>query len=194
MPESKQDSGAKIDIAELYKITVEEEHRELETHHKRVSFFASMISALVVATFVGVRFAEQWFELFILSALPALIIALCYVGEGVSKQFYERFLAAVTMRAKIEQYLGLTAERHLEYPSNSPTITYWLEEPFVPVRNLQSRSEGFDYLESINWSKDRLFGGYHGSAKKLFDWIRYAALGLVVILLLLSLLKLIELI
>ena len=101
-------NSTQLDLQELLKMTVEEEHRELETHHKRVVFFGSAISGLILGTLVGVKFATNWEHFLILSIIPLLGVPLSRLGRQVSKQFYERFLSAVTTRAKIEQRLGLT--------------------------------------------------------------------------------------
>ena len=165
----------KDDFLDLYKCTIDEEHKELEMHQSRVAFLTGLISALFAATFVGVTQADEWHEYAFLYAGPILIIGLALVGRVVSTQFYVRFLDAVTMRAKLEQRLGLTSGPHLEVSAEE---VYWQNEPFVPTRHLNSRRdprynqlehEGIEYAGSLDWVKEHLLTGYNKSALRLFN-------------------------
>lgn len=161
---------------DLYKIAVDEEHQDVDTHHKIVMFFASYISGLFVTTFIGLRFAEKWYELLFLIILPVLCYILGDLAIKVSAQYYIRFLDSVTMRGKIEQILGLTDKGHLTDPNKN---SYWADEPLIPTRNLLSRraddfkvfinAKGKSYEGSQAWVQAHMDKGYHKSVKKFFN-------------------------
>ena len=148
-------------LIELYKVAVEEEHRGLESHQARVSFLAGFISAILAATVAGVIQGSEWFHYLFLMLGPALIISLSLLGFRVSSEFYVRFLSAISMRAKIEDELGLTARR-----LRRRSTWIWPEEAIVPTRHLTSRKH---YSESSQaWVDGHRITGYNRSARMLF--------------------------
>ena len=171
----------KRDFIELYKSTIDEEHRELATHQGRVAFLTGLISALFTATFLGVTQAHTKMGFVFLSVGPILIVGLAVIGRRVTTAFYERFLSAVTMRAKLEQKLGLSVGPHLDVVTDD---AYWADEAIVPARHLDSRRNpqyrevehnGIKYSGSMAWLKAHLGTGYNKSAITLFNWAMVAA-------------------
>lgn len=145
---------------ELLKLVAEEEHNALEAHQSRVQFIVGLLSALVAVDIAGLLQAQTLLHLSALALGPIAIVALALLGEEVSWKFYERFLRIVTMRAKLEQRLGLTAR-----DSGALTTGYWRQEPVVPTPQIESRSRA---SSSAEWIESKRGTGYDGSARRLF--------------------------
>lgn len=175
----------KADFIDLYKISIEEEHRELATHQTRIAFITGVISALFPALFIGIIYAKESYEFLFLCGGPVLIGGLAAVGRSISKQSYERFLSAITYRAKLEQKLGLTNQPHL---SVVPTDAYWANEPFVPTRHLSSRSST-KYPGSADWLEDHLNTGYNRSVQYLLNGTIFGSFIVLVALILITWMK-----
>jgi hypothetical protein len=164
------------DALDLYKVVSDEEHKALESHQARVAFITGLVSAIFAATIAGIFQAKAVPHYVVLLTGPLLIIGLSWLGIHVSRQFYERFLSAITMRAKLEQALGLTAIPHVglfsealnqSTPTESTeTRPYWSNEPIVPTRHLKSRA-GIP-SSSEEWTNAKMREGYHASATLLF--------------------------
>ena len=103
------------DALDLYKVISDEEHKALESHQARVAFITGLVSAIFAATIAGIFQAKAVAHYVVLLIGPLLIVGLSWLGIRISRQFYERFLSAITMRAKFEQALGLTATPHVGY-------------------------------------------------------------------------------
>jgi hypothetical protein len=160
---------------ELYKLAADEEHKALEAHQARIQFMVGLISALFAGTVAGLIQATSRLHLLALLAGPLLIFGLCQLAIRVGRQFYERFLSSVSMRAKLEQELGLTGP-------TSPGSGYWPGEPLVPCRHIQSRHE--HATSSEQWLMAHLNTGYNSSAIYLFRLAQVTAVLLALVVLL----------
>jgi hypothetical protein len=161
---------------ELLKLAADEEHKALEAHQARVQFISGLLSALVAADIAGLLQAKSLLHYAALAVGPIAIIALARLGCEVSWQFYHRFLRSVTMRAKLEQRLGLTATS-----VDAPLIGYWAREPIVPTSHIESRARADD---SRTWIETKRGTGYDGSARRLFtmfSWLAVALFALTVV-------------
>jgi len=163
----------KTELLTLYKFSADEEHRELDMHHKRIAFFAGSGSALFLAAIIGTRFADNWIHFVALAFVVALVVPLTRLGREVSRQFYERFLSAVTMRAKLEQLLHMTEDDAYPISNPDPEKSFWVGESLIPTRNLESRRTYKSSSQS--WLLARMEGGYQRSAQKYFDIIEKSA-------------------
>jgi len=125
-------------LLKLYELSINEEHHFLDAHQNRVAFYCGILSALFAGTVAGFFQASEWHHKAFLCIGPVLICALSAIAIKGTSRLYQRFLEAVTIRAKIEQELGLT-----KVPSVKTNVTdpYWQSEPITPPRHLKERKK-----------------------------------------------------
>jgi hypothetical protein len=139
-------------LLELYGIYVEEEIEFIKEHHKRVDFYSFIIIAVLGATVKGIidLIPYSWYYQIILFMSPVFIYIISGLAIKGTDRVYKRFLQAVTMRAKIEQGLGLTQEYLTGYLNkiilNKKMIDrvdnpYWASDPLIYKRHIKSRKE-----------------------------------------------------
>jgi hypothetical protein len=149
-------------LLKLYESAVNEEHYFLDAHQKRVAFYLSILSAIVAGVVAGLFQASEWYHLAILCVGPVLIYAVSAIGIEGTFRLYQRFLEAVTIRAKLEQELGLTKKRSV---GTNATNSYWQSEAIIPLRHIESRK---DYESSDAFIKEHARRGYHLWTIRLF--------------------------
>ncbi len=132
---------------ELYRVFVEEEFRHSDVHEKRIRWFVGLISALLGGVVVGLFRAEEWYEFAFLAIGPLLISATAYLAVLSSRSIYNRFIISVTMRAKLEQALGMTEPVNAGIHEGG----YWPAEPLVFADHLESRRK---HTSSKQWFDD----------------------------------------
>jgi hypothetical protein len=116
----------------LYEQTLREEQFHLDEHQKRVAFFAGLISALLGATVAGFFNAKSDAHYAALLTGPILMFLVAGLGRDAAIRFYQRFLEAISQRAKLEYDLNM-------YELRRP-VGHWFEsEPLVPGRHLDAR-------------------------------------------------------
>lgn len=123
------------ELLRLYEVTVGEINFYLEAHQKRIEFYSGLVSALMTVTAVGLFQASNWYHYAYLCASPMLIYAVSTIAVQGTRRVYQRLLECITMRAKIEQALGLTDVLTVDKGTDS----YWDSEPLVASRNIDSR-------------------------------------------------------
>ena len=152
----------KDNLLKLYELAINEEHRFLEAHQARVAFYSGIVSALVAGTVAGLLHSSEWYQIAVLCVGPALIFAVSTIAIDGTFRLYQRFLEAITIRAKIEQELGLTRK----CSSNAhATDLYWESEPIIPLRHIESRKS---YESSDAFIKQNSTKGYHFWTVRLF--------------------------
>lgn len=161
------------DYERLLENCEKEEQFFLEAHHKRVAFYSSVISAVLAATIAGVTKAPEGLSEYYLLLLagPVIAVALARIARDGTFRFYQRFLEAVTMRAKLEQALGLTKPGTLPSKAND----YWKDEPLIPKRYLDAR-EDKNALTSEDFIKKYSHLGYQGATRKLLVTIQIVSI------------------
>jgi hypothetical protein len=153
------------DFLELLQGAVEEEHWFLQAHQNRVAFYTSFISAILAVTIAGVLEAADSIHYAILVTGPLTVFAISVIALDGTYRFYQRFLEAVTIRAKLEQAIGITDADVI--PKNPPG--YWKEEPVVPPRHLDARLSISSSSDFINQHK---FLGYQRATRRLFRFFQ----------------------
>jgi len=143
------------ELLKLYELAINEEHHFLDAHQNRVAFYSGILSALVAGTVAGFFQASEWYHLAFLCIGPVLIFVVSTIAIDGTLRFYQRFVDAVTVRAKIEQELGLTEERSV---NTNVSGSYWQSEPIIPPRHIKSRKES---ESSDAFIKKHLTKGYH---------------------------------
>ncbi|MFW9873119.1 MAG: hypothetical protein ACFFG0_08470 [Candidatus Thorarchaeota archaeon] len=122
---------------ELYKIIVDEEHDFFKEHQKRIEFYIGLFSVLIVGIAFGLFLATEWYHFAYLSIVPVIIVVVSYLANKGTYRLYQRFIEAITMRAKIEQKLGLTEGKYKKLKDKKSE--YWQDEPIVSYRHLKAR-------------------------------------------------------
>jgi len=148
-------------LLSLYRESIREAHFYTQTHHSRIAFYVGVVTAIVGITGVGLFRATEWWQFGLMALGPLLIIMICFIGSAATFRMYQRLLEAITVRAKIEQLLGLTTVGRFGFTKGG----YWQSEPIVPVRHIKDRCEDDS---SGDFIANRVEGGYRGPAKKLF--------------------------
>lgn len=171
------------ELLKLYELIINEEHYFIEAHQTRIKFYTSIISAILAATVAGVFKATAWFHFSVLCLGPFLAVMVSRIAVDGTYRLYQRFLEAITVRAKIEQLLGFTRPPNV---STNTSTSYWGNEALVPERHIRSRkgcasSESFIDLHSEK--------GYHLWTMRFFRWLQLLSLFLLVALVALAIAK-----
>lgn len=157
----------------LYELTLDEHHFYNQAHHRLINLYIGILSALVTATGVGFLQAAEWHHYAFLCLGPILILAVSRIAkEGVFRE-YQRLLETITVRAKIEQELGMTTRR--ENDRGGPDL-YWKSEPIIPRRHLLARHK---HESSQTFMDEYNRKGLQHSAESLFrafQWLGIAML------------------
>ena len=159
----------KEDLFKLYRLVVEQEEYFITEHQKRIAFYVGLLSTLIAGTVAGIFYAESWYHFVPLMIGPILIVGMALLAKRGATRFYQRFLETITMRAKVEEDLGLTQERIKG--SEVSDISWVTSEPFVTKRHMDSRAEGEcktskDWVDVYLKKKD----SYHGVTMRLFGF------------------------
>lgn len=124
---------------ELWKQYYVNEVAYLDLHFKYANWYSAFFIALFAAYIVGLsQYYTSLASIFFL-ALPILVIVLAQLARKAMDRFYQRFLEAVTMLAKLEKLLGLDGP--IQAKSNVKSLMdLWPEDKrFIPERHYRSR-------------------------------------------------------
>ncbi|MDT8429563.1 MAG: hypothetical protein RQ757_12455 [Pseudomonadales bacterium] len=154
----------------LLKLHVEEEHHFLVEHQKRVSFYTSIVTAILGATVAGTINVEDTTHFLLLQIGPLLVFGVSRIAKDGTYRLYQRFLESITIRAKIEQELGLTTPEASDIPNR-----YWEGESIVPPRHVLSRRAS---SSSSAFIKQHGNLGYHASTRRLLTTFQLIAIAL----------------
>lgn len=154
-------------IIDLYRIIVDEEKNFLKSHHDRANFFFGIITGLAAGIVIGALKLSQWchsewYHYLLILPGPILMICICGIAIKSIDRFYQRFLEAVTMRAKLEYALDMTKPP----PVSKVLGPEWvIKDPLVPPRHLKSRVRFKTTEEWIDMNRSE---GYNKWLKVLF--------------------------
>jgi len=141
---------------ELYKLIIDEEHDFFKEHQKRLEFYIGLISVLIAGIAFGLFQATEWYHFAYLSIIPVIIIVISYLAIKGTYRLYQRFIETITMRAKIEQKLGLTEGNYKKLKDK--TREYWKDEPIIAYRHLKARIKAKSSTEFFKRYRKK---GYH---------------------------------
>jgi hypothetical protein len=162
-PKSDWDQSKLLEMLRLYS---EEERHWLQEHHSRAIYYTSLLTSVAGAILFG-YFNIKAPTHFIIICVGSLTLTLLAkrAAKGM-RRLYRRYLEAITMRAKIEQWLGLMA------PINGE-LAYWRGESLIPQRFRDARSAHATSADFVN-ANERL--GYQEITEDVFSI--FAVLGL----------------
>jgi hypothetical protein len=149
------------DLLNIYALIVGEEQYFLKEHQIRVAFYSSIITLLFGGTVAALFEATQWYHIMFLALGPVLIIVISALAMDGTSRYYQRFLEAVTIKAKLQEKLGLTKEPY----SEKYRCSYWSSESYIPVRHIESRK---NYESSLSFVEDHSRKGYQLYVIRLF--------------------------
>lgn len=144
------------DLLRLYEITAEDHRQSTQWQHERFAFFVKLIVAVVAATIVGIFEASTWYHFAFLSCGPIISALLAIFGRRSVLRSHDAILKAVTVRAKLDQQLGLT--KPLAIPEGEQDM-YWDGEPLITPRHIKSRKDhksSDDFIRSGSTGGDRI--------------------------------------
>jgi hypothetical protein len=165
-----------LNLGKLLEIEIHEEQHFLEAHQKRVAFYTSILSAILAATIAGGMKAESGYHFALLLAGPLLIFVISHIARDGTFRIYQRFLEAITIRAKIEQAIGLTSP--INELLDTPNI-YWKDESFIPPRHLDARQK---FKSTSQFLEESNKAGYHRSSCNLFLTFQFVSIFIAIVL------------
>jgi len=123
-------------LIEVYKATLGEEQFFNNIFENRLAFFTGLLSSLLTAIVLGVFYAKDILESVALLVGPIALVLVAVRGIHAVTRASERISRVITVRAKIEQALGLTVSVRIQGKSSE---LYWEQEPIVNPEHLESR-------------------------------------------------------
>lgn len=127
-------------LLRLYELTINEQQHHFRGIQNRIAFFSGLLSALLVATITGIFEAKACYHFVFLLAGPIVLYVMADIGIEGNTRVYQRWVESVTVRAKLEQKLGLTMSA-ASADSCDDSDMYWRGEPLVPPRHIDDRNE-----------------------------------------------------
>ncbi len=145
-------------LFKLLELSIKEEQYYLSNFHKELSLLWSIVSAIVAGLTLGLFKVQKPEHFLFLILVPILLFVILNYTKKVLFRSYQRFLECISNRAKIEQLLGL----HKTDTMNEKQ--YWLNEPLIPTRYIESRSNFSSSSEFIShYSKKGVYSSYSKS-------------------------------
>ncbi len=149
-------------LFKLYELLVREEYFFIQLRQSRVAYYSGILVTLVSATVTGLLLAEKPYQFLLLGVGPIMIFVVALIAIFGTSRPHLRFLETITMRAKVEQDLGLTdATSRLSAERGES----WSGEPIVPARYVESREK---YKTSDDFIKGERMQGYWKAIVYLF--------------------------
>lgn len=124
------------DLWKLLQIAVDEEYMYIKENQNRTALYAGFVMTILGASVAGTMEAKASFHWYILAAGPVVAGVLSFIGIKSAGRFYQRFLEALSIRAKVEADLGL-ADR--PPPAIAAVRPYWANKPYAAPRWLEGR-------------------------------------------------------
>ncbi len=161
------------ELLKLYELAINEEHCYLDAHQKRIDFYTSILSALLTGTGIGLFQASEWYHFAFLCIAPVLIFAVSSIAIQGTFRVYQRLLETITVRAKIEQELGLTSRQ----PSGAEDLDYyWRSEPIIPHRHIESRKKYESSKAFLDANVTKGLQLWAGRLFRVFQWLSFGVL------------------
>lgn len=165
----------------LLELFIQEEQYFLQEHQSRIKFYTGLITGLIAATFGGLLNVKNDLHYYALLVGPILIIIISSFAIRGTFRMYQRYLEAITQRAKIEQKLGLTLKNEI-FKEND----YWQKEAIISQRHILNRKK-FESSELFISHFSKL--GYHKSTVNLFKTFMFIGILSVIGLIIFSLIN-----
>jgi len=126
----------KIILLETYKTTLAEEQFFNSLFENRLSFYTGLLTTIATAIVLGFFYSSGSYNLYMLLMGPLVLIFVATTGIQAANRASDRMSRILTVRAKIEQALGLTRKYK---NTGEPGENYWDNEPIIDVEHLAKR-------------------------------------------------------
>lgn len=163
----------KDNLIKVLELTMKEEQFYLGVFQKEVAFFWSTISAIVVASLVGLYKSTEWKHYLFLIIAPLMLIVLTSFIQYSLFRTYQRFVEVITTRAKLEAVLGFD---NLIVPDNSK---YWTGESILVKRHITDRSTYRTSQGFIDFVSER---GLYRIYSQIMTFVKVISLVLIAVL------------
>ena len=166
---------------ELLKICIDDEHHYRTMVQSRVSYYTSIILALIaLAGALTVR-ADNSLDFFVVALLGALISYVAKQATNAIERLYDHFIEAIRAREEIEIQIGLR------------DITKNRKSSTEPPRTLTSKTDGdskyWNYNEALfvgSWIPPKDTGGYFSKTQKTFGIFFVVGVVMIIVMILIS--------
>jgi hypothetical protein len=148
------------EAVKLYELAAEDERLQFDRYQKSIAFHFGIVTVILGGTVAGILRATESQHFYFLLSGPALILIAATIGAVGTTRLYMGWLERVTVRAKLEQRLGLTRRPTAVMPG-----TYWPDEAVVPLRNLRAREQARSSEEFVDRA---VHAGYNRWVRILF--------------------------
>ncbi len=167
------DALTKDELWKLLQIAIDEEYMYIKENQSRTALYAGFVVTILGASVAGTMQAHAGVHWYALAAGPAVAAALAWVAIESARRFYQCFLEALSIRAKVEADLGLADPPHAAVVA---ARLYWSTKPYVPPRWLEGRlrpagPEGKSTVSTDEvqvWINSHMAGGEQGQVRRLF--------------------------
>ena len=169
----------KEELIKLYELTLNESNELLKRYENKISFFWKIISSIFAGFVIGIFGATKIYHFVILMIAPIIVILISYLAKKALYRDYLNFLERVTLRAKIEDKLGLMDE--YDY-----TNLKWRNEPLIPLRYFESRN---NFNTSEEFIQYHITEGYQAIYYKMFNYTIWLSICLIMMIFIVIILK-----
>jgi len=147
----------------LYSKAIDEHIYYIGRQQTIAAFFFSILSALFGLTIAGIIKSTLWYHFFSLLIGPTLIYIVSEHAIKSTKMVSKRVMEAISIRAKLEQLLGLTIP--LNYAEKIKSSVYWKQDSVIPKRHITDRTKSENADIFIN---SEFNSGYQKSLNIMF--------------------------
>jgi hypothetical protein len=158
------------ELIKLYALSINEEHHFIEAHQNRVAYYSGLATAIIAGLAAGLFQSSEWYHYAALTIGPVMLCAISIIAREGTFRLYQRFLEAVTVRAKLEQALDLTKK---SFQTQDSEGLYWKSEPIIAHRHIESRRA---YNTSDEFIRQHAEKGYHGVTLRLFRGLQWLSI------------------
>lgn len=127
---------------DLLKLFSEEEKYWLKEHHSRATYYTGLMTTITGAVLFGFFNAKTDIHYASVAVASAIMYFLARAAPEAMHRMYCRYLEAITMRAKMEQIMGL-------HQLAARDATFWPGEGLIPRRYIVARETHKDSMEFV---------------------------------------------
>ena len=169
-------------VLELLKICIDDEHHYRTMVQSRVSYYTSIVLALIALTSALTVRADDALDFIVIALLGALISYVAKQATNAIKRLYDHFIEAIRAREEIEIQLGIRDTGKEQKAATEPSRI------LTPETN--SNSKYWKYNEALlhgSWIPPEDAGGYFRKTQKTFGTFFAIGLGIIAVMIILAL-------
>lgn len=124
------------ELWKLLQISIDEEYTYIKENQNRTALYAGFVMTILGASVAGALQAKAGAHWLALLAGPVVATGVAAIAIESARRFYQRFLEALSVRAKVEADLGLGSAPPDAVAAARP---YWKDKPYTAPRWLGGR-------------------------------------------------------